>query len=158
MMQRGLTVFIICCTMKWKTKLAEQNKGKAPLGKAVTRLWSYLTCLQRDRLWCSEKSSQAVTYSPENNCQTCSWAHWLPCRQHRRELFLFVQLFLLFCMLCCVASWRVFATNSAGTSREQGSKHISNIERTSFVALASKRMRVTWNGRTQMQKSKIQIF
>lgn len=105
MMQRGLTVFIICCTMKWKTKLAEQNKGKAPLGKAVTRLWSYLTCLQRDRLWCSEKSSQAVTYSPKNNCQTCSWAHWLPCRQHRRELFLFVQLFLLFCMLCCVASW-----------------------------------------------------
>lgn len=39
-----------------------------------------------------------------------------------------------------------------------GNKHISNIERTSFVALASKRMRVTWNGRTQMQKSKIQIF
>lgn len=69
-----------------ENKLAEQNKGKAPLGEAVTGLWSYLTCLQRDWLWCSEHSSQTVTHSPENNCQTCSWAHWLPCRQHRHEL------------------------------------------------------------------------
>lgn len=74
-----------------ENKLAEQNKGKAPLGKAVKGLWSYLTCLQRDWLWCSENSSQTVTQSPENNCQTCSWTHWLACRQHRHEL-----LFILF--------------------------------------------------------------
>lgn len=69
-----------------QNKPAEQNKGKAPLGKAVTGLWSYLTCLQRDWLWCSENSSQTVTHSHENNCQMCSWAHRLPCRQHRHEL------------------------------------------------------------------------
>lgn len=48
-----------------QNKPAEQNKGKAPLGKAVTGLWSYLTCLQRDWLWCSENSSQTVTHSHE---------------------------------------------------------------------------------------------
>lgn len=69
-----------------QNKPAEQNKGKAPFGEAVTGLWSYLTCLQRDWLWCWENSSQTVTHSHENNCQTCSWAHWLPCRQQRHEL------------------------------------------------------------------------
>lgn len=72
-----------------QNKPAEQNKGKAPLGEAVTRLWSYLTFLQRDRLWCSENSSWTVTYSPGNNCQKCSWAPWLPWRQYRFELLLF---------------------------------------------------------------------
>lgn len=55
-----------------QSKLAEQNKGKAPLGKAVTRLWSYLTCLQRASLWCHGNSSPTVTRPPENNCQMCS--------------------------------------------------------------------------------------
>lgn len=90
-----------------ENKLAEQNKGKAPLGEAVRGLWSYLTCLQRDWLWCSENPPQTVTHSPENNCQTCSWAHWLPCRQHRYEL-LFIR--CLKCLLIvlwthCLASW-----------------------------------------------------
>lgn len=101
-MQHAPTVPIIFSNNKEQNTLTGQNKGKAPLGKAVTRLWSYLTCLQRGLLWCSE-SSQTVTYSPENNCQTCSRAPSLPCRQHRFELLLFfVQNVLLFYELSCL--------------------------------------------------------
>lgn len=105
-MQHALTVLFIDSTMEWKTNRRNKTKEKAPLGKAVTGLWSYLTCLQRDWLWCWENSSQTVTYSPENNCQTCSRAHWLPRRQHRHELlFFFVLNVLLFYKLICLASW-----------------------------------------------------
>lgn len=101
-MQHAHTVPIIFSNNGEQNTRTEQNKGKAPLGKAVTRLWRFLTCLQRGLLWCSE-SSQTVTYSPENNCLTCSWAHSLPCRQHRVELELFfVQNVLLFYKLSCL--------------------------------------------------------
>lgn len=69
-----------------KNKPAEENKGKAPLGEAVAGLWSYLTRLPRDGLWCSANVSPAATHSHGNNCQTCSWARRLPRGRRRREL------------------------------------------------------------------------
>lgn len=90
-MQHALTVFIIHFTMESKTNQQNKTKGEHLSATAVRGLWSYLTCLQRDWLWCTENSSPTATQSHENNCQTCSWAHRLPCRQHRCEL-LFILL------------------------------------------------------------------
>lgn len=86
-MQRALTVFIICRTMEWENKPGAQNKGRAPLGEAVAGLWSYLSRVFREALFDVVKNStQTVTYSHGNNCQTCSWAHRLPHRQRSHEL------------------------------------------------------------------------
>lgn len=87
MMQRALTVFIIRRTMEWENKPGAQNKGRAPLGEAVAGLWSYLSRVFREGDFDVEKnSSQTVTYSHGNNCQTCSRAHRLPHRQRSHEL------------------------------------------------------------------------
>lgn len=58
---------------QWKTNWlkAEESKGKTPLGKAATDfevIWHVL----READFDVKKSSQTLTHSPENNCQTVS--------------------------------------------------------------------------------------
>lgn len=80
-----------------------KQRGEHLSAKAVTGLWSYLTCLQRDWLWCTENSSPTATQS---HCQMCSWAHRLPCRQHRCELLFILSSRCLLTVSQTLVVWR----------------------------------------------------